>query len=228
MATHLSSRHPLIKVLSVFSLLCILMVIMRIFYTGNFKFTFLIWNLFLAWIPLVFVLVLRKNESINKSVIRSSLLLLSWLLFFPNAPYMLTDLVHLLNRQHIPLWYDLIMILSFAWTGLLTGFVSLTEIQNFFTEKFGKAISWCITMVSLVLGSFGVYLGRYGGFNSWDVIANPFELSRDILTMVINPLHHTQMYGMTFFFSCFLILAYLTLFVLIHSKNIPVHREKNS
>ena len=228
MTTHLSSRHPLIKVLSVFSLLCILMVTMRIFYTGNFKFTFLIWNLFLAWIPLVFVLVLRKNESINKSVVRSSILLLSWLLFFPNAPYMLTDLVHLLNRKHIPFWYDLIMILSFAWTGLLTGFVSLIEIQNFFTEKFGKIISWCITLVSLVLGSFGVYLGRYGGFNSWDVIANPFELSHDILTMLINPLNHTQMYGMTFFFSCFLILAYLTLFVLIHSKNIPVHREKNS
>ncbi|MEP7170944.1 MAG: DUF1361 domain-containing protein, partial [Bacteroidota bacterium] len=151
----------------------------------------------------------------------------AWLSFFPNAPYILTDLFHLLNRQHIPLWYDLIMILSFAWTGLLTGFVSLIEIQNFFTEKYGKRLSWYLTIIALVLGSFGVYLGRFGRFNSWDVIANPFELSHDILTMFINPLHHIQMYGMTFFLSCFLILAYLTFFILIHSKNISVRREKN-
>jgi len=227
MTPGLSFKHPVLKVLSAFSLLCIIMVIMRIGYTGNFKYSFLIWNLFLGWIPLFFVLLLRKNEGIHKSTIRSSLLLISWLLFFPNAPYMLTDLVHLLNRQRIPLWYDLIMILSFAWTGLLTGFVSLIEIQHFFTEKFGKAVSWFLTIVALVLGSFGVYLGRYGGFNSWDVIANPFELSRDILAMLINPLHHSQMYAMTFFFSCFLILAYLTLFILIHSKNISTQREKN-
>ncbi|MEO5572728.1 MAG: DUF1361 domain-containing protein [Bacteroidia bacterium] len=228
MSTRLSFKHSLIKILSVFSSLCILMVIMRIFYTANFKFTFLIWNLFLAWVPLFFVLILRKNESIHKSTVRSSVLLVAWLLFFPNAPYILTDLVHLLNRQHIPLWFDLIMILSFAWTGLLTGFVSLIEIQNFFTEKFGKSISWMLTIAALVLGSFGVYLGRFGGFNSWDVIANPFELSHDILIMLIHPYKHTQMYGMTFLFSCFLILTYLTFFSLVHSKNIPVQQEIKS
>jgi uncharacterized membrane protein len=120
------------------------------------------------------------------------------------------------------------MILSFAWTGLLTGFVSLIEIQNFFTEKFEKRISWMLTIIALVLGSFGVYLGRFGGFNSWDVIVNPFELSHDILTMLIHPYKHTQMYGMTFFFSCFLILTYLTFFILVHSKNIPAQQEKKS
>jgi uncharacterized membrane protein len=227
MTNQLSFKHPLIKILSAFSLLCILMVVIRIMYADNLRFSFLIWNLFLAWIPLLFVLVLRKNEQVGKSTIRSSIVLISWLLFFPNAPYILTDLFHLLHRPHFPLWYDLIMILSFAWTGLLTGFVSLIEIQNFFIEKFGKGVSWFVTVLALVLGSFGVYLGRYGGFNSWDVITNPFELSHDILSMLINPLNHIQMYGMTFFFSCFLILAYLTLFVLIHSKNIPVQQKKN-
>ena len=228
MTSHLSFKHPLLKVLTAFSMLCILMVLMRIFYTSNFRYAFLIWNLFLAWIPLFFVLILRKNERLRKSTIRSSMLLLFWLLFFPNAPYILTDLVHLLHNHYMPFWFDLVMILSFAWTGLLTGFVSLIEIQNFFIEKFGKVVSWFFTVIALVLGSFGVYLGRYGRYNSWDVIANPLELSREILTMLINPLNHAQMYGMTFFFSCFLILAYLILFILINSKNILVSREKNS
>ena len=218
MSSHLSTKHPLIKILGLFSLLCVLMVITRIFYTGSIRYLWLLWNLFLAWLPLLFVLIMLKWESVRKSNIRSSLVLISWLLFFPNAPYILTDLFHLLRKETAPLWFDLVLILSFAWTGLLTGFVSLVEIQNFFTQKFGKTVSWCFTILSLILGSFGVYLGRYGRFNSWDVITNPFELSRNIALMFLNPFDNTRMFGMTFFLSCFLILTYLSLMSLINLK----------
>jgi uncharacterized membrane protein len=218
MIIHLSFKHPLLKLLCAFSILCIIMVVLRMAYSESFRYLWLIWNLFLAWIPLFFVLVFRKNERIRKSTLRSSALLLSWLLFFPNAPYVLTDLVHLLQSTDIPFWYDLILILSFAWTSLLTGFISLIEIQNFFTEKTNKFIGWCFAYMALIFGSFGVYLGRYGRYNSWDVITHPLDLSRDILGMFLNPLDNTRMIGMTFFFSCFLILCYMTLLALIDSK----------
>lgn len=218
MSTHLSFKQPLLKILTAFSMLCITMVLLRIFYTGSFRYLWLTWNLFLAWVPLFFVMLWRKHENIRKSTLRSSVVLISWLLFFPNAPYILTDLLHLLQKTHVPLWYDLVLILSFAWTGLLTGFVSLIEIQNFFNEKINRAAGWCFTILALMLGSFGVYLGRYGRFNSWEVITNPLELSHDILMMIIHPMDYTRMLGMTFFLSCFLILAYLTLICLVSSK----------
>ncbi len=222
MTSHLSYKHPLIKILAAFTVLCILMVLFRIIFTGSFRYLWLIWNLFLAWLPLFFAMLFRKHESIRKSTLRSSALLISWLMFFPNAPYILTDLFHLIQKSHVPLWYDLLLLLSFAWTGLLTGFVSLIEIQHFFNEKFNRIAGWCLTIFALILGSFGVYLGRYGRFNSWEIITNPVGLSRDILKMILDPFDHTNMYAMTFFFSCFLILAYLTLVILINSNNKPV------
>ena len=227
MKNNLSFSHSLVKILTALSLLCILLVACRIYYTGGFRYLWLIWNLFLAWIPLFFVMLWHRNKNIQKSNLRSSFLLLSWLIFFTNAPYILTDLFHLLNYGKAPLWYDLILILSFAWTGLLTGFVSLMEIQNFFNYKFGKFCGWCVSVFALILGSFGVYIGRYGRFNSWEIITNPFQLSNDILTMIVNPLDYTRMYGMTFFFSCFLILTYLSLVILIESKNKTVNKQSN-
>lgn len=215
----LNIKHPVIKVMMACSALCIILVTGRIFYTESFRYLWLVWNLFLAWLPLLFILLWHGHEHLKKSTIRSSVVLLSWLLFFPNSPYILTDLFHLLQRTSVPLWYDLILILSFAWTGLLIGFISLIEVQNFFLMKFGKFVSWTVAVFALTLGSFGVYLGRYGRFNSWDVIANPFQLTHKIFDMITDPMDHTRMYGMTFFFSCFLILTYLTLIILIHSKN---------
>lgn len=224
---HISFKHPLLKILGIFSLLCISMVLFRIMYADSLRYLWMIWNLFLAWVPLFFVLVLRRSESMRKSTIRSSLLLLSWLVFFPNAPYILTDLFHLLQVSNMSLWYDLLLILSFAWTGLLTGFVSLIEIQVFFTEKFGKTISWFVTIIALMLGSFGVYLGRFGRFNSWEVITNPFELTHEIILMIINPMDYQRMYAMTFLLSCFLILSYLTVFVLINFNNPPIKKSQH-
>lgn len=224
---HISFKHPLLKILGIFSLLCISMVLFRIMYADSLRYLWMIWNLFLAWVPLFFVIALRRSEAMRKSTIRSSLLLLSWLVFFPNAPYILTDLFHLLQVSNMSLWYDLLLILSFAWTGLLTGFVSLIEIQVFFTEKFGKTISWFVTIIALMLGSFGVYLGRFGRFNSWEVITNPFELTHEILLMIINPMDYQRMYAMTFLFSCFLILSYLTVFVLINFNNTSVKKSQH-
>jgi uncharacterized membrane protein len=137
-------------------------------------------------------------------------LALLWLLFFPNAPYVLTDLIHL--RQHsVPVWYDLLLLLSFAWTSLMFGFVSLADMQRLIQQRFNATVGWLFAVAAVLLGSFGIYLGRFLRWNSWDVITEPRQLAWDIFERVANPLAYTHTFGFTVLLAAFLLLAYLTL-----------------
>lgn len=171
---------------------------------------YLVWNLFLAAIPFAISSALQtRAERLSTFVLASSATI--WLLFFPNAPYILTDFFHLSDNRAVPGWYDLMVILSFAWNGLVLGFVSLQDMQVVIAKRWGSILSWGFAFVSLGLGSFGVYIGRYLRWNSWDVLANPFSLAYDILPRILNPLAHPGTWGMTLVFAIFLTLCYLTI-----------------
>ena len=135
----------------------------------------------------------------------------AWLLFFPNAPYILTDLFHLRQRPDVPLWYDLALVLFFVWNGLMLGYASLIDIQTLITKKFNRWIGWAIALSSLVLASYGIYLGRYLRKNSWDVISSPTDLFVDIISQLAHPFSHQRTFGVTIIFSVFLVLGYLLL-----------------
>lgn len=183
------------------------MVLARVLYTGEKTYLFLLWNLFLAWIPFLIAL------SIYSGRIRSRPLVLLaaavWLLFFPNAPYIITDFVHLRYQQGAPIWYDATLIASFAWTGLFLGLVSLRMMQSLVRNRFGSTVGWCMALGVLLLSSFGVYLGRYQRWNSWDIISNPGALALDILDKVLHPLSHPSVVGMTVIFALFMLVAYV-------------------
>lgn len=207
------------KMLGLTSSLCFVLLVCRIYFSSSFYYGFLLWNLFLAWIPLLLSHAIVKQNFLSNPKIIIYLLFAAWLLFFPNAPYILTDLFHLRKTQNIPLWYDLVLIISFAWNGLMLGFVSLLEIQKFLNEKYAPQISWLIVIVVLVLSGFGIYLGRYERWNSWDILTNPVSLSLNIIDSVVNPFAHPKTIGVTVLFSAFLIINYLTLFILVKSKS---------
>ncbi len=194
--------------LGVLTLSCFSFSIFRFLYTDTKVFLFLNWNLFLAFLPWLFTSVAILKPKIQYNRILIIFLVSSWLLFFPNAPYILTDLFHLRLRSSMPIWFDLVLILSFAWTGLMFGFLSLWDIERVLSKKLKKVWIRIITVTLLFLGSFGIYVGRYLRWNSWDIITEPFQLMYDIGDRIINPFDHPRTWGMTIFMGIFLNMIY--------------------
>lgn len=209
-----NNRLSVTIILALSCLLSVSLQIFRVYYSGYNTYLFLIWNLFLASLPyIISTLFLLYYKKINSFIILS-VILLSWLLLFPNAPYIVTDFFHLEPKSKIPYWFDLGLILSFAWNGLMLGFISLYDVQTALSRKFGAAKGWAFAIVSLVLGSFGIYLGRYERFNSWDIITNPAALFIDIADRFIHPFSHPRTMFMTLLFSAILFICYITLVTL--------------
>ena len=203
------ARLTLVFSLAASVALSILLVAGRVVMTGRLTFLFLVWNLFLAIIPFALSTMLGTA----RGPLRARLLVpvgAAWLLFFPNAPYILTDLFHLDARPGVPLWYDLILILSCAWNGLMLAYASLSDMQRLVQAWLGFWPGWVFATLSLLLSSFGIYLGRYLRFNSWDVLANPLTLFYDIVHRVLNPFSFPGTWGVTLVFGLFLLLGYGT------------------
>jgi uncharacterized membrane protein len=211
------NRLNLLIIFFLTTVLCVTLVIFRVRYTSRITFLFLVWNIFLALIPYaVSTLLILYHEKISNRWLLAIPFML-WLCFFPNAPYILTDLFHLRPRAGGPFWYDLALILSFAWNGLMLGYASLLDMHSVATRHFNRWVGWMIAIGSLVLGSFGIYLGRYLRWNSWDVISSPTGLLHDISVRVLDPMAHPQTYGVTLIFSAFLVAGYLLIFHLTHT-----------
>jgi len=206
-----------IKRMIVVSLLlfwCVCMVAVRIDRTGSSYYIFLLDNLLLAGVPLFFSTALRiAIQRRLHWIIRLAFFSL-WLLFLPNAPYILTDILHLTRASHAPAWYDLALLLSCSGTGLLLGYLSLIDVQTIVARSFGPAWSWIFAMVSLVLSGFAIYLGRFLRWNSWDVLIDPARVF-GIVGAATHPMAHTQAVSVTLIFGGILTLGYITLRVLL-------------
>ena len=193
------------------SALCVALVEYRIHRTGDPFYRFLVWNLFLAWVPVAFAVVAHERARRRLDVVTGTLLVL-WLLFFPNAPYLLTDFIHLAEGYQVPVWYDALMLSSFAWTGLLLGFVSLYLVQLVTRRVVGPFWSWVGVASALALASFGVYLGRFVRVNSWDALIRPGSLARVVRTELENPLEHPRLVAVLAALTAFLLVGYAVLY----------------
>lgn len=175
-------------------------------------YAFLLWNLFLAWIPYLSSLWAAYIHQLHPG--RWWCLLVPgglWLIFFPNAPYILTDFLHLRTRAPIPIWYDVGMLTFFAWTGLFLAVFSLRTMQSLVRSYLGSVASWLFVFVTLGLGGLGIYIGRFLRWNSWDLLLHPRGVLTDIAIRLSNPWRHPGTWGVTLLFAAFLLICYLTL-----------------
>jgi uncharacterized membrane protein len=208
------SRRRLATVLGLFgaSLFCIALVVVRNVHTGNVNFRYLIWNLFLAWIP--FALAVFVYDRWRRR--RGGMLLLAlsglWLLFFPNAPYIATDFVHLQRDPLSPYWYDAVTIAAFAWMGVLLGFASLYLMQTVVRQWRGVVAGWIFAFVAISLGSLGIYLGRFLRLNSWDALEHPSVLPRILHAVARDPFAYQEAIAVTVVFTVALSFAYFLLY----------------
>ena len=193
----------------------------RVYLSRSFTYRFMVWNLFLAWVPYLCSLVIaylcrRQTRRWWYLVIPAGL----WLMFFPNAPYLLIDLGHLnlRTRPPIPAWYDLGMFIAFAWTGCFLAIVSLRVMQTLVKAQTGWLASWAFVIATLGLSGPGIYMGRFLGWNSWDLILHPGSILADVSAWLVNPRGHMQMYGFTVLFTAVLLVCYLTFTSLQHHE----------
>jgi uncharacterized membrane protein len=206
-------------------LLSLILLAGRIWHTGEITYLFLVWNLFLALIPLGLSTLLVLYRLHHKNRFRSLVLAGTWLLFFPNAPYILTDLFHLYPRTGIPQWYDLILILSFAWNGLMLGSASLFDMHELVKSRLGWLRGWLFTGFTLALGSFGIYLGRFERWNSWDILQQPFRLLSDIANFVLHPSEYPNVWGMTICYTLLMWVLYATIYQLTKVQSRRISAE---
>jgi uncharacterized membrane protein len=180
---------------------CVL-VVLRVLHTGSIIFLFMIWNLFLAYIPYALSSWLTASpRRMQQPLFRYAFFAL-WLLFLPNTFYILTDLYHLHDSRHAlsPAWFDLALIFSCAWNGLLLGVLSLRQMEKLF--------HFPITPI-MALNALGIYVGRYLRYNSWDIVSNPFQLTADIFNMIVHPLRHQYAWDMIGCYTILLVFIYL-------------------
>ncbi len=215
-----SGRLNLTLFLLAMSVICFGLSVMRVILSGTNTFLFMNWNLFLAFVPWACSTVIMVNEKYRDNKVILALLLVIWLLFFPNSPYILTDLFHLHLRIYVPLWLDLVVILSFAWTGLIFGFQSLLDIQELLIKYMKPMLVNIVTIIFLFMGSFGVYLGRYLRWNSWDVVNDPTHLMNAISMRFINPSAHPRTWGMTLFMGILLNMMFWSIKLMTGRKKI--------
>ncbi|MUU79674.1 DUF1361 domain-containing protein [Winogradskyella endarachnes] len=193
----------LISVALVFSAMSLLV---RIKLNKSFFYLFLIWNVFLAIIPYAITMYLSAKKNVSKLTLGFGFLV--WLAFLPNAPYIITDLIHLRTANNTFLWLDIIVVLSFALSGLFLFYLSVIDMQNLLTYKFENLPIKTITTAILFLWGFGVYLGRFLRYNSWEIISGPHILFKDIVNIIIAPFQHYEAWLFTTGFGMFLVVGF--------------------
>ncbi len=185
----------------------------RVYLSHSFNYSNLVWNLILAWIPYLISLFAAALRSGVRQTAQAWLLLVpfacAWLLFFPNAPYIVTDFYHLQLRYPIPLWFDIGLICLYAFTGCFLAVASLRTMQALFRPMVGRFLSWVGVTVAIGVSAVGVYLGRFGRWNSWDFLTSPKTILKEIAQPALAPRQNLGFVGFTLLFTALLFILYL-------------------
>jgi uncharacterized membrane protein len=191
------------------SALAMALLAARVGWTGERDYLFLVWNLFLAWVPYAGTIALRWMHARRVRSLALVPVFLLWLGFLPNAPYLVTDFIHLRFRDGAPLWFDAVMLASFAWAGVGLGAASLRGGSRIVRARGGAwaAVAF-VPLVALATG-FGIYLGRFVRLNTWDVATRPGTVLVQVLSPLVHPFAHPRAWTASLTFALFFAVAYL-------------------
>jgi uncharacterized membrane protein len=209
---NLSKFSSTTLVIGLLSVVCAILFLGRWAGTGERYYVYLDWNLFLAWIPLwiaQFLTVQYQSRPVN--TLGLCLGFAAWLLFFPNSPYLITDLIHLKNSPDHLIWYDALMHFVFALTGLLAGIYSMVLVHRLIRPLVGVKRSWVVMAGATVASSYGLFLGRVGRWNSWDIVNHPIAL----LKYAVIQLKNHQAIQLTVVFSVALLMSYIAFYLFL-------------
>ncbi|HFS67260.1 MAG TPA: DUF1361 domain-containing protein [Flavobacteriia bacterium] len=173
----------------------------RIYHTNSLFYGFMLWNLFLAYLPFYI-----SNLITSKKLLW--ILFIIWLLFLPNSSYLITDLFHLNKGLKSPVWYDLLLLFTFSIIGIGYYFMSLIKIYHVIKNHYNIYIANSIIYCSIVLSCFGMYLGRYLRWNSWELFLQPKILLIDVITRITKPFEHPKTWGFTLGYSLLFIILF--------------------
>jgi uncharacterized membrane protein len=202
--TLILNRFKILSLLTLSMALSIILLMIRIKLNQSFFLLFLVWNLFLAIIPFALTTYLTSLVKIHK--LAFTMLFGIWLLFLPNAPYIVTDLLHLIHSEKHSIWLDVLVIMSFAFNGLVLFFLSLSDMETILKQHLKPKYITPLMLTIFGLSAFGIYLGRFLRYNSWEILNNPFAIFLDIIQIVIQPNIEAWIFTLTF--GSFLAISY--------------------
>lgn len=184
------------------------MLFVRMIVTGTIEYIFLPWNLILAFVPYWITNLLNSEISNNSKKTTHIIEIAMWLLFLPNSFYIVTDLFHFINVRTAPKWFDLLLIFSFSINGIVAGMLSIHKVECYVLSVKGKRFSILWLFAIMWLSAFGIYIGRFLRFNSWDVLTKPVQLFGELINHLIYPFHHGYAWGMTITYGVFMTILY--------------------
>ncbi len=194
-------RHidPVDRSLWMFMLVTGMLIFGRVTFSDSGRYLFLIWNLFLAWLPYILAKYFKLVQ--HKAVWKRIFLFCLWLVFFPNAFYVITDLVHLKQVDAVPLWYDAVLLFCAAFVGVAMAIISFYRAEKLLFLSLHKRVALVISPLLIILSGYGVYLGRFQRWNSWDVMSRPTYIVSHIWSDIFNPVEHLRVWLITGIFS---------------------------
>jgi uncharacterized membrane protein len=210
----MTTQKKMTAAFMVFTAFCGGLEITRMRWSLSPSYIFLIWNLILAWVPYVLSLVFITYDLKRSKVLPLAILML-WILFLPNGPYIITDLLHLRQRS-IPMWYDVMLVSTFAWVGLLLTLVSVRNVHSKLQEHFSPRTLWMGLIVLFLSSGYGIYVGRFLRWNSWDVFFRPIYLLRRSLVELIHPFKNPMPIQVTVMICTMLLLSYIVFYLVAH------------
>lgn len=193
--------------------------------SGQLVHAMMVWNVFLAMLPILFA-GLAIVRLMQKRWAAGAVFSIIWLLLFPNAPYLVTDIIHLTNTpfytyapyqgtvytQDVLLWARLLHIGLGMVLGTGAGLLSLYWMQRYAAGRWGRALSWLMAGAVCLLAGYGIYIGRFLRFNSWDILAPLSLLTRLWYDMDIFALKTSLL------FAAYIALCYLSLYPFYHHQ----------